>query len=81
MADEAFSQADIETLAARLNAMDFTDGERSILEAVFRATSNEGQVEGFDFLGLLGLKKNQQTLLSSVQKQQQDTGNAVVQKI
>lgn len=55
MADKAFTQADVKGLAAKLNAVDFTDGERSVLEAVLRAAAREGEVtegeevEGFDF--------------------------------
>jgi hypothetical protein len=82
MADKAFSQADIETLAAKLNVMDFTDGERSILEALFRTADSEGEVEGFDMnLGSLQLYAQQQTLLASLSKSLQDTRNTTIQKI
>ena len=47
MSDEAFRQTGIDTLAAKLNAMDLTDEERTMLQAVFRAAAEGAEVEGF----------------------------------
>jgi hypothetical protein len=47
MPEEAFTTDQVEALVAKLNAMDFTDTERSILHTVFQAAAGDPEVEGF----------------------------------
>lgn len=47
MADDGFSRSQAEALIAKLNAMDFTDEERSMLHAVFQSGAQRSEVEGF----------------------------------
>lgn len=47
MADATFTRSQVEALGAKLDGIDFTDEERSMLQAVFRAAGGEGEVEGF----------------------------------
>ena len=59
MADASFTRSQVEALGAKLDGIDFTDEERSILQAVFGAAGAEGDVEGFALsqplsFGLLG---------------------------
>jgi hypothetical protein len=47
VADQTFARTQVEALAARLNAIDFSDEERTMLHAVFRAGTGGAEVEGF----------------------------------
>jgi hypothetical protein len=47
MADQSFTRDDFEALAAKLDAMDLTDKERSYLGAIFGTVRSNSEVEGF----------------------------------
>ena len=46
MANETVTDADVEAVIAKLNSVDFTDTERSLLRQIFAAAA-PGEVEGF----------------------------------
>ena len=47
MGEEAFTADRVRALIAKLERMDFTDDERSLLHAVFRAAATDPEVAGF----------------------------------
>ena len=48
MANESVTNGEIEAFTAKLNSVDFTEKERSMLHGMIGALVGEGEVEGFD---------------------------------
>ncbi len=53
MGDQAFSQEQVDALAAKLNSIDFTAEERSLLHAIFQAAASGGEVQGFGVFNMM----------------------------
>jgi hypothetical protein len=62
MAEQGFTQEQVDALASKLSSIDFTAEERSVLHTIFEIAASGGEVQGFDLFNLIGYDK----LLDSV---------------